>query len=43
MIIVLTLLPSGFFGRRWGRWGMHALVFAVIFLLLFDLGAEWIF
>jgi len=43
VIIALTLLPAGFFGRRWGRWGMHALVFVVIFLLLFDLGAEWIF
>jgi len=43
LIIVLTLLPAGFFGSRWGRWGMHGFAFCVIFLLLFCLGAEWIF
>ena len=43
LIIFLTILPERFFERTWGRLSTHAIVFAVIFLLLFGLAAEWVF
>lgn len=43
LIVLLTILPKRFFERSWGRWSIHAIVFPVIFLLLFGLAAEWVF
>jgi phosphoglycerol transferase MdoB-like AlkP superfamily enzyme len=43
LLVVLTLLPVRFFARRWGRAMMHMLALAVIYLLLFDAVAEWLF
>lgn len=43
LVVLLTILPERFFERPWGRLSMHAIVFPVIFLLLFGLAAEWVF
>ncbi|MGB7933505.1 MAG: LTA synthase family protein, partial [Gammaproteobacteria bacterium] len=43
LVVLLTLLPARFFARRWGRAVMHVLALAVIYLLLFDAVAEWLF
>ena len=43
LVVLLTLLPARFFRRRWGRAVMHVLALAVIYLLLFDAVAEWLF
>jgi hypothetical protein len=43
LIVLLTILPERFFERSWGRWSIHAIVFPVIYLLLFGLAAEWVF
>jgi phosphoglycerol transferase MdoB-like AlkP superfamily enzyme len=43
LVVLLTLLPTRFFARQWGRVVMHALALAVIYLLLFDAVAEWLF
>ncbi|MEN6319838.1 MAG: sulfatase-like hydrolase/transferase [Syntrophaceae bacterium] len=43
LIVFLTIIPERFFERPWGRVSMHAIVFPVIFLLLFGLAAEWVF
>jgi phosphoglycerol transferase MdoB-like AlkP superfamily enzyme len=43
LIVFLTILPERFFERTWGRISIHAIVFPVIFLLLFGLAAEWVF
>jgi len=43
LIVLLTLLPARFLEHRTGRFAMHALALAVIYLLLFSAAAEWIF
>ena len=43
LVVVRTLLPARFFARRWGRAVMYVLALAVIYLLLFDAVAEWVF
>jgi len=43
IIVLLTILPARFFERPWGRLSTHAILFPVIFLLLFGLAAEWVF
>ena len=43
LVVLLTLLPERFFARRRGRVVMHVLALAVIYLLLFDAVAEWVF
>ena len=43
LVVVLTLLPARFFARRWGRIAAHVLALAVIYLLVFDTVAEWVF
>ncbi len=43
LVVLLTLLPARFFARRWGRAVMHVLALAVIYLLLFEAVAEWLF
>jgi phosphoglycerol transferase MdoB-like AlkP superfamily enzyme len=43
LVVTLTLLPARFFLRPWGRLVMHVLALAVIYLLLFDAAAEWLF
>ncbi len=41
--VLITLLPSGGFHRRWQRGIIEVLSFAVIFFLLFGAVAEWTF
>jgi phosphoglycerol transferase MdoB-like AlkP superfamily enzyme len=43
IIILLTILPERFFERSWGRLSIHAIALSAIFLMLFDLAAEWVF
>lgn len=43
LVVLLTLLPARFLSRRWGRVALHVLALAVIYLLLFDTVAEWVF
>ena len=40
---LLTLLPAGWFSRRWQQGLAHLFGFAVIYLLLFGTVAEWTF
>ncbi|HVT72459.1 MAG TPA: LTA synthase family protein [Lacunisphaera sp.] len=43
LTVVLTLLPAGWFQRRWQQGIAHAGGFLIIYALLFDLVAEWTF
>jgi phosphoglycerol transferase MdoB-like AlkP superfamily enzyme len=43
LVVLLTLLPERFFARCSGQVAMHVLALAVIYLLLFDTVAEWVF
>jgi len=43
LTLVVTLLPAGWFQRRWQQGLALGFGFVVIFLLLFDLVAEWTF
>jgi len=43
MLLLLTLLPGGWFKHAWERWLAHAAGFIVIYLLLFNTVAEWVF
>jgi len=43
LIVVLTLLPAGWFQRRWQQWFAWAGSFVIIYLLLFGAVAEWTF
>jgi len=43
LIVLLTILPEHFFERFRGRLFLHTIIFSVIFLLLFELAAEWVF
>lgn len=41
--VALTLLPAGWFQRRWQQAGAHVFGFGFIYLLLFGLVSEWTF
>ncbi|HVZ66471.1 MAG TPA: LTA synthase family protein [Lacunisphaera sp.] len=43
LTLVLTLLPTSWFQRRWQQWIAHAGGFLIIYALLFGLVAEWTF
>lgn len=43
LLLVLTFLPGSWFQRRWQQWLAYAGGFLVIFLLLFNAVAEWVF
>ncbi len=43
LIALLTLLPAGWFHRRWQQWLAYAGFFIVIYLLLFGTVSEWTF
>jgi phosphoglycerol transferase MdoB-like AlkP superfamily enzyme len=42
-IILLTILPSRFFRGKWARASAYLLFFTMLYVLLFDAVAEWIF
>lgn len=41
--VLTALLPRGFFAQRWARVGAHAVLFVVLYILLFGAVAEWVF
>jgi phosphoglycerol transferase MdoB-like AlkP superfamily enzyme len=43
LLFVLTFLPAGWFKHRWQQWLAHAAGFVIIYLLLFNTVAEWVF
>jgi hypothetical protein len=43
LIVLLTLLPAGFFAYRWSRALAHVVGFVILYALLFDVAAEWTF
>jgi phosphoglycerol transferase MdoB-like AlkP superfamily enzyme len=43
LVVLLTGLPAGFFQRRWQQWLAGLGGFVIIYLLLFNLVAEWTF
>ncbi|HEY0865488.1 MAG TPA: sulfatase-like hydrolase/transferase [Lacunisphaera sp.] len=43
LVVLLTLLPAGWFQRRWQQALAHLFGFVVIYLLLFGLVSEWTF
>ncbi len=43
LIVLLTVLPAGFFTRRWARGLAHGAGFLVIFFLIFGGVSEWTF
>lgn len=43
LIFLITVLPAGFFARRWARWLMWGAGLAVVYALLFTAVAEWTF
>jgi phosphoglycerol transferase MdoB-like AlkP superfamily enzyme len=43
LAVLLTLLPAGWFQRRWQQVLAHVFGFALIYLLLFGLVSEWTF
>lgn len=43
LAVLLTVLPAGFFQRRWQQWLAGLAAFIIIYLLLFGLVSEWTF
>ena len=43
LVVLLTLLPAGWFQRRWQQMLAHGFGFGVIYLLLFGTVSEWTF
>ncbi len=43
LLFLLTFLPAGWFKHRWQQWLAHAVGFVIIYLLLFNTVAEWVF
>jgi len=43
LTVFLTLLPAGWFQRKWQQWLAHAGGFVIIYTLLFGLVSEWTF
>jgi phosphoglycerol transferase MdoB-like AlkP superfamily enzyme len=43
LILALTVLPAGFFTKKWGRIAAGIICCAVLFALLFGAVAEWLF
>lgn len=43
LMLLLSVLPAGFFQRRWGRLAAYAGFLAALYLLLFGAVSEWVF
>ncbi len=43
LALLLAVLPTGIFSRRWAWWSAHVGVFTVVCLLCFGAIAEWLF
>jgi phosphoglycerol transferase MdoB-like AlkP superfamily enzyme len=43
LIILQTVLPKHFFERSWGLLAMHAILFIFLYLMIYDIVAEWLF